>query len=803
MSQRLAALKALYDHGASPGIDASLDQSVTTFPQIDRSLGLDASSSLDVSLPGPPELTSSMEAGESSGVHAPATKATADASFLRESVRSEAARTPSLPTTTTSSSLDRDTSLRASQLAASEADDSSRNTPRDRGATPRAQGSAAPSSYATPGRPASTSWTYDESSLSQSLRASQLAGHDHALELLDDEEDAGAQTPSSSVSGHWGVQEIQRRTAAGLSMKTTLKKIEQLTAERDDLKIEVDFHRRNMSPDDVGAEVISLRQEKLGYVRRLQRLNELVKSQDQALKDVNRQVKSWEAKWAEFEALQARLSAAEARADQPDHTECEQALRASREAQHALERDLAVLQERRAFEREQSQRERDAMVDSVRAELAEAEEALETARAELAETQEALEDARASSSPSPGMADSALQAQLEEQHETLCSLQDALAAERLLLAEKDGELDRLEAGLEEAEAATQEAQQELEAAHAAEAAATARARRSEAAQEAQHVELRDTRQYYDDMVAALQSKLDAAQSQVHELKGAAERHATQRAEVERLNERLNAKLLELVDDLKAEENARAQAEGHLSQRFDASDVHSRRALEAKDALIESLEQRIAQLQDDKRGHADALARLEDQVHALESAAQRQQEEWHGRLKRETARLQSELQSKSDAWQDAQDDVARLRAETAQLGEALQAETRTRMSAQDRLDAAQRALDDARTEAASSRSSRAPESRGESKALQELRSQLSDRNALLSHAYDAAQRALMEDATPGEAHLVHTDYVTFHDRLLQRLRRIAAVQHRFAERADALDKAQSTKLAYVSLLTPVT
>ncbi|KOS13603.1 hypothetical protein Malapachy_1781 [Malassezia pachydermatis] len=796
MSQRLAALKALYESGQNEPMDASVDQSTTTYPHVDASLGLDSSTSLDLSMQAAPPLLSSTDDSAALGTFQdeeassyshddtrpqPVPSTPEPASSLSPMTTSTtphtAGRTPTRPTSASSSSK-----------------------------TPMAATQAQPSSYATPTRGSESSWSHEDSSLSTSLRASQLARSHGALELLDEEDEAdGDENANQSSSGHWGVQEMRRRTAAGISIKSTLQKIEQLTAERDDLKIEVDFHRRNMSPDDVGAEVISLRQEKLGYVRRLQRMNELVKNQDQALKTVNRQVKAWEAKWADYETLQAQLADAEARAKaaeeaargqhvDADVQRLEVALQDAQSAQRSMEREMDLAQERHRHAMQQALRERDAMVDGMRADLAATQDALERARAMPMSPSLRL---------SQGQDVQALQQQIEEQHEAICSLQDALAAERLNMAEKDGEVDRLEAGLEEAEAVTADLQRQIDAHKASDAAAQARVERLQDQVQQLTQELRDAHHHHDGVVASLHEKLASSSSQVAELREAADRYAAQRADLERLNARLNDKLVELVKDLKDEEMAREQAEGDWSQRYDTSEVHTRRALGAKNALIESLEQQLSQLRDDKRRHEHTIERLEQAAQAAESSTRRQVDEAHARHRREMDRLVHDMNEKLGSWQDAQDEVARLRAESDELATALQTETRTRMNTEDRLDAAQRALEEARLDterlklqrdmSASPRSGTNGRSASESHA----RTQLAERNALLMTVYDSVVRALAEDeaeAGPGESRLLQTHFSTFQDKLTQRLRRLASLQSRFTQRTHALEKAQSARLA---------
>ncbi|MRW03518.1 hypothetical protein GF520_14110, partial [Staphylococcus aureus] len=132
-------------------------------------------------------------------------------------------------------------------------------------------------------------------------------------------------------------------------------------------------------------------------------MNELVKGQDQALKTVNRQVKSWEAKLADYDALEARLHEAEQRTQShADVAHLEASLHAARQEGQALMNELDALRANKIPDFEQAMAHRDTMIDDLHAELDEARSA---------------------------GADTMMQQQLEEQHEMVCALQDALAAE--------------------------------------------------------------------------------------------------------------------------------------------------------------------------------------------------------------------------------------------------------------------------------------------------------------------------------------------------------------------------------------
>lgn len=764
MANRIAALKALYESGVQDTSDASVEQSMATFHN-DPSLSLESEESLDLPTSEPSRPAAFFSSTEDSRtMHSDARDGTSEESALQD---------PSLASETSSPIAS------APDAAATPRKPTSSNQATPRTATRRM-------ALATP-RSTTADLDLDESSLSASLRASQLMRNDDAVEELLEDED-GDPNGDQSSSGHWGVQEMRRRTAAGISIKSTQQKIDQLTAERDDLKIEVDFHRRNMSPDDVGAEVISLRQEKLGYVRRLQKLNELVKGQDQALKTVNKQVKAWESKIQDYEALQERLERAEerartaeacadaARAERTEDTELDElraALRTQQLENEALERELASRSDAHAREQRDDD-ERDALIENLRADLQDAEQ-------EIAYLRDHPESADAAALDQ-------LQRQVDEQHETIASLQDALAAERLIVAEKDGELDRMDQVQQDSHAALAELEEQLVVRGESEAAALAQAQQLDAENQRLERELSEAHAYHDGLASALKEKLsqsavqlhDAQQSvaalssDVHELRterdtllDQLDRHSAQRAELEAVNARLNEKLVELVKDLKDEEAAREQADTTWTRRYTSSEAQTQRALEAKNELIESLEQQLVQMRTDKQQlereqqklqralqsqDTKQLRRSEDQAserQTLEAERARFEREAK-RLTAELARVQEALALREERVGDTEDHVHRLQAETRELATTLQAEVRARLGAQERYEVAQKALDEARDTLSTLRARRSETERSPSamrRADAPSHAQIAERNQLLTTVYESLTKALSGAAGP--------------------------------------------------------
>ncbi|WFD43757.1 hypothetical protein MPSI1_002421 [Malassezia psittaci] len=826
MSNRIAALKALYEGGMHDESEGSIEQSIAP-SRNDATLDLDLEDSLSLRQSGGgarEAFLSSTDAENTSVSHGESDS---------HSVTSSEGSITGLPQKDDppASFGDQATPRKGNQAR------SPSHTPITASSKTRA--------YATPSR-AMTLDDLDESSLSASLRASQLLPNEDAVdELLEDDAEASQE---QSRSGHWGVQEMQRRTAAGISIKSTQQKIDQLTAERDDLKIEVDFHRRNMSPDDVGAEVISLRQEKLGYVRRLQKLNELVKGQDQALKTVNKQVKAWEAKIHDYDALQERLREAEQQAltaqnqlgalgnrstDQTKLEELEAALRTQQLENEALERELATLSEAQAQASSQgAQDRRDAELQDLRADLQAAEEEIDYLR----------------SNPQSAEADmiQRLQHQIDDHQETIASLQDALAAERLIVAEKDGELDRMDQEQQELHNAYTELQQELAIRTESESNALKQAQQLDAENQRLEHELQEAHSYHEGLTHALRDKLSDAAIQLKDaqrttevlhtdldqirnernsLLDLVERQDTKHAELEALNNRLNAKLVELVKDLKEEEDARERADSNWTQRYTSSEMQTKRAIETQTELIESLEAQLSQLREEKHQIETEHRKLQRSLQSQDTQQVRRQQDDEQRrealetervrYEREATRLAIELERVHSQLEQAEEHLAQandhthhLQTESKELAAALQTEVRARLSAQERLEVMQKQLEDARTASSTTRPRRSDLDRSPG-SVRKLdgshQAQLAERNQLLVTVYEQLNKILSDspiaagivvgdDRSSTDAQLVYHHYSQFSERMLLLVRRFGAIRTKFEQRTRAIERDQTEQLS---------
>lgn len=89
------------------------------------------------------------------------------------------------------------------------------------------------------------------------------------------------QTPDATS---WNARDLGRSAAAGTNLKQLERMIEDLTSQRDDLKIEVDFYRRKGSDVENANELIQLRQEKAKHLREIISYRDMLREQNKALK---------------------------------------------------------------------------------------------------------------------------------------------------------------------------------------------------------------------------------------------------------------------------------------------------------------------------------------------------------------------------------------------------------------------------------------------------------------------------------------------------------------------------------------
>ena len=381
-----------------------------------------------------------------------------------------------------------------------------------------------------------------------------------------------------------------------------------------------------------------------------------------------------------------------------------------------------------------------------------------------------------------------LQRQLDEQHETIASLQDALAAERLIVAEKDGELDRMDQVQQDSHAALAELEEQLAVRSESEAAALAQAQQLDAENQRLERELSEAHAYHEGLASALKEKLSQSAVQLHETQQSVaalssdvdelraerdtlldqlDRHGAQRTELEAVNARLNEKLVELVKDLKDEEAAREQADTTWTRRYTSSEAQTQRALEAKNELIESLEQQLVQMRSDKQQLEREQQKLQRALQSQDTKQLRRSEDQaserqtleaeRARFEREAKRLAAELARVEDALAqreervgDTEDHVHRLQAETRELATTLQAEVRARLGAQERYEVAQKALDEARDTLSTLRARRSDAERSPGttrRADAPSHAQIAERNQLLTTVYESLTKALSGAAGP--------------------------------------------------------
>ncbi|EST05588.1 hypothetical protein PSEUBRA_005278 [Kalmanozyma brasiliensis GHG001] len=161
----------------------------------------------------------------------------------------------------------------------------------------------------------------------EELEDSLQKGHQQQSELQRMQQDISqggdsllAASPGND-SGQWGARAMRRRSAAGVSMKSAQERINNLTQERDELKIVVDLLREKVSLDDRLAELIVLKKEKLSYTNKMIAQQAMLKQQDRAIKVLQKEQQQWKGTTpTDYEQriadLQAKLLAANNKAEE-------------------------------------------------------------------------------------------------------------------------------------------------------------------------------------------------------------------------------------------------------------------------------------------------------------------------------------------------------------------------------------------------------------------------------------------------------------------------------------------------------
>ncbi|KAE8243974.1 hypothetical protein A4X13_0g6869 [Tilletia indica] len=399
----------------------------------------------------------------------------------------------------------------------------------------------------------------DDAELLRRAQVDLSAGMDSAM--------VGSDAPSDSgIFGPRGVAAAlnkRRNGGAGLSMKSAQDRINALTQERDDLKIEVDFHRRKMTPDAMGIELLRVKKELLIKINQLQMYQQLLKNQDKTVRDASRLVARWGGKDPKLEAakmaeLESKARAEEERADAERRARIKaeeelQALRQERDSE-ASRVDAAEL-DRVQQELEDVKADREDLlveIDRLRDRSVQSDRSMSTnrQREEVERLREELEDAEHE------LADA------KQNNKKLASRHDALVADHERL-QRDYDLQR--STLRDREDRQRTLQRELEVSQSRfdEADAMREEDWARILDEEREVHLKALDSLRDELAEA-RLEGEQRQSDIEALEAGRQEDAERMADLEYELGGLRERVSELEEDLREGNLARDEAEGDLA-----------------------------------------------------------------------------------------------------------------------------------------------------------------------------------------------------------------------------------------------
>lgn len=95
-------------------------------------------------------------------------------------------------------------------------------------------------------------------------------------------------SPDKGAAGSMAMRALRNRRQSGLTLREAGEKLKQLELERDDLKIEVDFHRSKMSLEDAQLELLSLRKSHKKTLDKCIEVQKICKAQSKTMKEAQK-----------------------------------------------------------------------------------------------------------------------------------------------------------------------------------------------------------------------------------------------------------------------------------------------------------------------------------------------------------------------------------------------------------------------------------------------------------------------------------------------------------------------------------
>lgn len=122
----------------------------------------------------------------------------------------------------------------------------------------------------------------------------------HAETTFDDDDESASAPPLGGGVGSGGgrggaasAAAMGRRSAAGISLKDAEAKMRKLEAENNELKIEIDIYRQNMTPTESQNRVVSLMKERQVLKRKEAQFGQVLREQDKVIRENKKKLKRW------------------------------------------------------------------------------------------------------------------------------------------------------------------------------------------------------------------------------------------------------------------------------------------------------------------------------------------------------------------------------------------------------------------------------------------------------------------------------------------------------------------------------
>lgn len=135
----------------------------------------------------------------------------------------------------------------------------------------------------------------DDNSESELQRVRRDLSQSHEETTFDDDglSDSAANTGTAASKAAVAAATMGRRSAAGISLKDAEAKMRRLEAENNELKIEIDIYRQNMSPTESQNRVVSLMKERQVLKRKEAQFGQVLREQDKVIRENKKKLKRW------------------------------------------------------------------------------------------------------------------------------------------------------------------------------------------------------------------------------------------------------------------------------------------------------------------------------------------------------------------------------------------------------------------------------------------------------------------------------------------------------------------------------